>query len=116
MGYNEDQLEQMKMSQALAYTAVMGALTSLHAMPEEGPGAGAIDFFPTIDGLLQVIATLAMMVDAFPTKRDQRQFVETMRKGLLAHFVDAERDAKQGLLGESRRLDQMPWGGTGMAH
>lgn len=104
----EEQLARARASQALVFDAVMRAITDIHPMPEEGEGAGGIDFFPTMDGLLQVIGTMAVLVGAFPTSRDKREFSEHMRKGLVKHIADAERAAANGNFWESRRLDRMP--------
>jgi hypothetical protein len=45
-------------TQALVFDATIRAITNIHPMTEEGERAGGIDFFPTLDGLRQTIATL----------------------------------------------------------
>jgi len=103
-----DQLERARASQALVFDAVMRAITDIHPMPEEGEGAGGIDFFPTLDGLLQTIASLAILSEAFPTTRDKREFADNMRAGLVKHMADVERAVAGGRYWERRRIDGLP--------
>jgi hypothetical protein len=103
-----EELAAARANQALVFDTVMRAITALHPMPEEGEGAGGIDFFPTIDGLLQSIASLVVTSGAFPTARERREFAENMRKSLIRHMADIERAVESGDAWQSRQIEAMP--------
>ncbi|MEP7007325.1 MAG: hypothetical protein ABI810_15170 [Sphingomonas bacterium] len=103
-----DQIERASAGQALVFDAVMHAITAIHPMPEEGEGAGGIDFFPTLDGLLQTMATMTILSGAFTTTRDRRELADRIRASFVKHMADVERAVASGRYWEGRPLDAMP--------
>jgi hypothetical protein len=82
-----EELAEMSANQKIVFSGVMHELSRM-----SGPGGeleGRLDFLPTIDGLIQAIATMAVQT-GYLERESPEQLADRIRAGVVAHIADAQ--------------------------